>query len=558
MLGLVPMSLRALVSGILPQFPQIQPDMEVEVLQELPVETLYLALKEADPETAVWFYQNALPSQVQGLVDIDCWTGSEFHVDRAISFFKDISLMDPVKLREYMQGLDPELIVRVLLELCEVKDFDHQEPIDLPENHFIISPDNKYVLVLKTEDPSVRESLMHWLNHLSASNLDLMRRHLESCKWEQISDLEEFSYQIKKGRLEDMGFVDYHEALKIYSFGSASELRDQLIKNPISKDQKLRVRSLNDADETQEPLMPQEWWPQALAGPLNADGFLSKALSEITNPALRETLLQEIIRTVNASLAADKVLHQDLEEISKAAARARKYLDLGLTYLAQGQKTQGANWLETQALTEIYRVGWLVVQDLQKAVKQLIQKTPVHFFGDTDAQLLQSLLGRHPTLEGKLAQELEIPLGDLLNLEAVLKIGQRLAELAWIQNFFLENLEASLGFSQRALLPQESAYARLCTLLFRQNHESVDDVVLNPSPLSLEEWKKGAADFNADKFSKSLKLIIAQAPEAARTLLDQRVQGIVSDIAFFVKSSPEKIPDQRFFKGLVFLKATEN
>lgn len=545
------MSLRSFVSRVLPQFPQVQPDNEVAVLQELPVETLYLALKDADPETSLWFYENAVPSQIQGLLDIDCWEGSRFLPERAAGFFKDLTLLHPVKLNEYMKGLDPEFVVRTLLEFCDVLDFDQENPPEIPEHSFLISPDNKYLLVLKTDDPSVREALYQWLNRISAANLELMRRHLESCKWEQISDLEEFSYQIKKGRLEDMGFVDYHEALALYAFGNAAELKAQMLEKPISKDQKLRVRSLDDVTEESDPSTQEEWLPSMIADPLHADGFLAKALSEVKNIQLKEILIQEIVRTFNATLAADQVLHLDLESIRKASQRTRKYLDLGLSYLSQGSPETGALWLETQPLAEVYRLGWLVVQDLQRAVKQLTKITPVSFFGDAEAQLLQDLNTRHPDIDSQYAKELEIPSGPLVELPAVLKVGERLAQLAWVQKFFLDSLEGTLEFSKRPLGPQESSYARLATLLFRQTL-ATQEPQLNSEPLTLYEWQKGAPKFNKEAFLKASQLIAGKAHETARPLILKRMQSLADDLNYFCQNNPQKIPDQRYFKGLVF------
>jgi hypothetical protein len=525
--------------------------MEVDVLQELPVETLYLALKAADPESALWFYQNATPAQVQGLIDIDCWEGSQFLPERAAGFFKDLSRMEPLKLLEYMKSLDPEFIVRTLMEFCDVVDTDPQNPPELPENAFLLSPDNKYMLILKTQDPSIRDSLYHWLNKLSAASLELMRRHLESCKWEQVSDLEEFSYQIKKGRLEDMGFVDYHEAIALYAFGSAAELKKKLLENPISKNQKLRVRSIEDAEEEADPTLNEEWLPSALADSLHAEGFLAKALAEIKNTQLREILLQEIIRTINAALSADKVLHLDIESIRKASVRSRKYMDLGLSYISQGSAQTGAQWLETQPLSEIYRLGWLVVQDLQRAVKSLSKITPLTFFGEADLKFLQDLNTRHPEIDPLYAKELAIPAGPLVELSSVLKVGERLAQLGWVQKFFLDSLEGSLEFSKRSLAPHESAYARLATLLFRQ---SLGDpsAKLSSEALTLAEWVDGAPKFNKEAFNKACMLIVEKAHEAARPLILKRMQSIADDTDYFCKNSASKIPDPRFFKGLVF------
>jgi len=552
------MSLRSLVSSVLPQFPQVQPEMEIEVLHELPVETLFLALKAADADTSMWFFENALPEQVQGLLDLELWEGPEFLPERAEEIFKTLCQLSPTKLLEYMKRLDPEIIVRTLMELCTVQDYLPTEPLDLPDSDYLLSPDSKYALIIKSENPEMREALYQWLNRLSSASLDVMRRHLESCKWEQVSDLEEYAYTVKKGRLEDMGFVDAHEAQALYAYGTASELRKELVENPISKSQKTRVRSLDDADENHEPLMPEQWWPRVISEPLGAAGFLAKALSEIKSPVLKEVILQEIIRTVNASLAADRLLHCDLEKIALGTARARRYLDLGLSYLSQGSAETGAQWLETQPLSAVYRLGWLVVQDLQKAAKQLAKSAgSARFFGDIDGLLIESLQTRHPELDARVAQDLGggMQAAPLLDLDQVLKVGERLAALAWVQKFFLETLELTLRFSSDPLKNGDSAYARLATLVFRQQAAAgaaPSDIALDARPLTLAEWTQGAANFDATRFLRSLEMIAEQSPAPAKPLLLKRLKALADDLAYFTKNNPTKKPDPRFFKCLIF------
>ncbi|MEO5668560.1 MAG: DUF6178 family protein [Bdellovibrionota bacterium] len=551
------MSLRSLLSPVLPQFPQVQPDMEIEVLHELPVETVFLALKAADAETAMWFYESALPEQVQGLIDLEVWDGHEFLPERAEDIFKSICQLNPVKLLQYMKGLDPEFIVRTLMELCSVQDYLPTEPLDMDDNAYLLSPDSKYALILKSESPEAREALYQWLNRLSSASLDVMRRHLEACKWEQISDLEEYAYTVKKGRLEDMGFVDSHEAMALYAHSTASALRKELIENPISKSQKTRVRSLDDATEREEPLMPQEWLPRVISEPLGAPGFLAKALAEVKSSVLKEVLLQEIIRTVNASLAADRLMHADLEQIAVATSRARKYLDLGLTYISQGSAESGAQWLEAQPLASVYRLGWLVIQDLSKAAKQLTHGVSARFFGEIDGVLIESLQVRHPELDARVAQDIGggLQAAPLVELDQALKVGERLAQLAWVQKFFTETLETTLRFSTDPLKNGESAYARLATLVFRQQLASgkgPSDVALDARPLSTEEWTTGAASFDAVSFQKSLDMIAEQAPAPAKALLQKRLRALAEDLTYFTKNNPKKKPDPRFFKCLVF------
>ncbi|MEI7441809.1 MAG: DUF6178 family protein, partial [bacterium] len=109
------MSLNSLLKSVLPELPAVSIEREIETLQMLPAETLFLSLKEADSETALWVMENARASQVQGVLDLDCWQGDAFLPERFFRYFEFITYTTPERLLEYMKDLDPEIIVLSLM-----------------------------------------------------------------------------------------------------------------------------------------------------------------------------------------------------------------------------------------------------------------------------------------------------------------------------------------------------------------------------------------------------------------------------------------------------------
>jgi hypothetical protein len=543
------MSLNALLKPVLPNLPLIRGEDEVDVLQELPVETLYLALKEADPETALWLLENAQPNQVQGIIDLDCWEGSDFKAERALLLFRNLALLEPQKLFDYMKELDPEFVVRSLMELVDVLDFDPQNPPDTGEDLMILSPDNKYALILKEPDPEQREALYQWLNKISACSLDLMRRHLESCKWEQKTDLEEFAYQIKKGRLEDMGFVDYHEAIQLYSVGRANDTKERLLAAPLERSQKLSLRSTEE-EEMPDAADLENWLPKPIRRAILGAGFLADCLALIESQTLKEILLQEILRSVNTALSADRVLHQDLESIRLSSERARRYIDLGLAYLSDGNKERGALLLEQQAIDDIHRLGWLCLQDLAAGAKALQQKVGLDFFPESDSRFLAALSGRHPELEARILKDIGAKGTSIADLSSLVSAGLRLTKLASLQKFFMEDLGKTLAWETAPRRMGESALARLMTGLLRQSTPSNAGAPFNIKPLSESEWIELARSFDETLLLKAVQLVVERAPENIRDLLHSRVTESLEDLRYLIKNSPQKRPDKRYARSI--------
>jgi hypothetical protein len=541
-------SLNELLKPVIDSPPVVSVESEVEVLHELPTETLYLALKEADAETSLWFFENALPEQVQGLVDIDCWDGSEFLPDRFEEYFKNISLLSPLKIAEYMKQLDPEVVVRGLLDLCDVQDYDPQNPPELEDDHYLLTLDNKYLLVLKKKSPDIKESLFQWINKFSAANIELLRRHLESCKWEVASDLEEFGYRIKKGRLEEMGFVDYHEAIALYGFGQASALKKEMLASPLGPEEKFPPDLLGE-----NPISDSEN-PQLLPRPISksvwGEGFIRDCLGKVSNPKHRRILIMELLRTVNASLAADRVLHESLALIEEASTRARRYLELGLLYLCEGDSERGAKSLLEQPLDQVYRLGWLTISDLSRAAREIKTQYGTQIFGDIDSRILMSFAdGRHPSLDSGLEKDLEI--AEFPSFPSVLKVGSRLAELSALAHYVWTELEATLAFQSRPLVANESMYSRLLALLFRQ----ASGGSISSGAITTNEWTEFSSKVDWVLLDKSVSLIAERMPERARALFAKRLKEHTADLRLYIESNPPtKIPDTRFFKSLIIAK----
>lgn len=538
------MSLNALLGPVLSNVPQVQGDMQVEVLREIPTETLYLALKNADAQVVLWFFENAGPPQVQGLIDIDCWRGDHFVAERFEAYFKSISLLHPVKIAQYMRELDPEIIIRALLEYCDVVDVDLQNPPEVPEDQFMLTPDSKYALILKTDRPDLREMLYLWLNKLSAADIELMRRHLEACKWEQISDLEEFSYQVKKGRLEEMGFVDVHEAMALYAVGKASEVKKQILSNPLPPGAKSPSSQLNE-DHIQ---ISRDFLPSPIEKPLFSDGFFTEVFKSIEDPQFKSVTLQELLRIINMALSADDLVHSSLDKIAMGSFRARRYVDLGLNFLCDGRVAEGEKILRNTPIQSIHRLGWLVAQDIVHAGAALKSLVGSHFFGGVDDAFRLHLVGRHPELTREDFAELGISASTLFHPQSALTVGARMAELFHLAQFFQKDLGTSLELHSRPIKGnEESIYQRLITALFRQAGGG-DFLSL---PLTQKEWPSLTKNFKKKKLRDALDLVESRVPPEARELFHRRMDELLSAVELHMgRSDGIDFPDPRFFRAL--------
>ena len=259
------------------------------------------------------------------------------------------------------------------------------------------------------------------------------------------------------------------------------------------------------------------------------------------------------MRTFNGAMAADEVIHGTLEDIALASARARRYIDLGLSYLSDGNIDTAARQVEQYPIGEIFRLGWLVAQDLVKVSLELRTRHGASFFGRGDEEILSSLSGRHPELTPENRKELEIPGTTLLTTDAILKTGFRLTMLAQIAAFFGRECSAALGLTEQPLLPQESAYARLLAALFRESagHD------ITPGPLSFSEWDALRVAFlnrqGETRLQEAVALVAGRTPDTIRLVFEKRLKEHSEELLAFLRSKPDGRPDPRFFRALAFV-----
>jgi len=530
------MKLQSLIHNVLPEFPDSLPNNEVDILKEIPVETIYFALKTADEETALWLYENARVEQIQGLMDLDCWNGDQFKPEQYTKHFRLLAMASPQRIWELSKWVDPEIIVRGLMDMATIIDFDPQEPPDVDENSLILSPDSKYALILKTTDSNLKEAIFQWMNKISAVDIDLMRRHLESCKWEQLSDLEEYAYQMKKGRLEDIGFVERIDAIQLYSKGiNAPKLKQQMLANPLPHNSKSGT-ALIDTPITTDLL------PEKMQQPLFSGGYLSETISGLENDTLKRNIYQELIRTINAMLVADDVLGSEIEVVGASTRRARLYIDLGLAYISDTDLPRSRELLPVHRIFDIYRLGWLLVQDLIKAAENIKSNFNPALFGEEDKKLLSELNGRHPKLSNISLQNLDIEEEDFVHLSGVTKIGERIAKLALLGVYFTKDLAPSLQADKDPLDTGESAYSRLLSGIFKQASGSEFSI----SPINDQEWKKLSAGFDASKAKTMITLLAERAPEESKELFLSSMFKELELLEELVKHNKASISNSKF------------
>jgi hypothetical protein len=176
-----------------------------------------------------------------------------------------------------------------------------------------------------------------------------------SARWELASDLEEHSYRWRTGRMADLGYAEYYEALEVYRF--------------------LDPASVHIDENTQQPPIPDAvTLPVQLAAALDDKSYFARALATFSDEKLIERLQGHLMVLVNRVMAADRVPASDMEGATASLDRAIGYLGLALEFLSKNDLARAARALETVALERIFRVGVSLTLQLGRLANTLWEK----------------------------------------------------------------------------------------------------------------------------------------------------------------------------------------
>ena len=331
-----------------------EPDA-AQLVPTLPVQELYYAIKEVGLADAAELVALATAEQVQGFVDLDAWERDHLDVARINAWVETLADAGYEKLGAIIDKLDAEVISLWLQQQARIYDLTIEDPPQEPEGHFYPTPDRFYLLDILPagEEGKALERILDWIYRY---DLELGRRVIMGAKWELGSDLEEHAYRWRQGRMADLGYVDFYEALSIYQWLDPASVK------------------LDEHTFVAPPPETPTELPAVLAGSLDEAGFFGKALGTLGSEAEVERLHAALVLLINKAMAADLVDPGDFEHGKEALARAVGYVGLGLEYLARGDASRAGQALGSVALERIFRVGFSLTLQVKTLADTLVQK----------------------------------------------------------------------------------------------------------------------------------------------------------------------------------------
>lgn len=311
------------------------------LVRSMPLPDLYTFIKQLGPGDAGPLLGLASGEQIQRLTDLEVWRRDEVDDPRLVEWLEAVIAANPEALAERLHALDPELVQAFLQRHIKVHvrvaDDEGADPADFlrPED-MIATPDDVFILEAPGDDEAV-DFIRRMLDLLYRQDAELARGLLFQAITGLPSTFEEEAYRIRQGRMEELGFVDFYEALSLYqplAQGAAPPARE---------------RGRGGSELQTVPVVPA---PSAGA----SGTFLARALAALPPEHPADELRRDLAHLANKVMAAEQWDPGDEDAGRAAIGAVYDGVGVGLELMSGGDLSAATELLWTVHPEHLFRV----------------------------------------------------------------------------------------------------------------------------------------------------------------------------------------------------------
>lgn len=358
----------------------LSPHDAAALVPQLPPEDLHLYLRTIGLADSTELLALASGEQVRAIIDHEAWVGDRPDIDRLDPWMGALMQAGPTVLYKRMLDLDDELLnwlVRRSVDVIVVEDPDGFDP---PDVEHVMTPDNRLCICFPESAPRDMPVKL-FLDMLIREDTAFCINLLVFAGAAVDSVLEEQAYRWRSGRMADRGYVDYYEALAIYT---------------------APPRTAQPGPDAEPGDAPAQRFVTPVIDP---EARLAGAFAALP-AADAERARAGLGYVANMAMSADRVEPWDLEAQQGVLARIRAGLVLGLDALtgAVADAAADAAVLATTSMGLVFRTGYArtleAAAPARRAAAEGVLAGPDGRLEAVDLPRLkpwvEALCGRHP------------------------------------------------------------------------------------------------------------------------------------------------------------------
>jgi hypothetical protein len=441
------------------------PDPQAAI-RALPPDEFYYVIHELGFPEAMEILVHGTAEQVQTVLDFSVWDRDRVALEKSDEWLAALVEAPPEVLGKWAQGLDVELLALLLRKRARIYDVSLEDAPENPEGVLWDSPDRLFTLEFIGEPEQVRVT-QHLVDSLYRYSPVMMRRLLVGMRAEDDAELEETAYRWRSGRMADLGFVDFYEALVAYQ-----ELDPTLVCIEAGPAPSLRPRG-EPIDDIHLRL------PLVVTERLSGKTPFARAVGGLQTREETADLHFALVALCNRVLAADRIAPSDEDGIRSALERLSATLDIAVEFLARGDAGCETAAVRTVPLLKLHRLGVSLIGKLRRLATSLVGKNPfavlrpaVDIFESEDGEILARLSRVRPVFPRTLDTPPgpgERPFASLADLAtATLAVGRAAAAVEML---------TGLGVRPQELIPEA------LVSLTKTDNPSGPDATIDPASI---------------------------------------------------------------------------
>ncbi|GEM_PF-1627755 len=378
-----------------------------ELIQALPVQS-FVAVARAlrDEERLDLILPHATAEQIVGIFDLDSWERDRLAIPRAREWLDRIATAyresdaERGRLADLIYDTDVEMWVlanthaTAIAELDEPDDDELRQRVleDMAALQTWETPDRFFVIGVP--DTELGRMTLRVLMAIYDDSITEGRKLISAIKWSLPSEMEEGLLRWRKGRLADLGFPEWEEAMRLFS----PLAREQVSGELDEPEPEPEPGSNGDGDappprrghvRTSLDRPAPTLSPAVLGG---SRDILRRVMQRLDNEEY-DLRLREFLLLVNELMAAQRFEPGDLSLQERALTQAQATLNLACELLLAGQPQDDpeafiADRITSVGLRQMFRFGYGPLAKLRKAALTL------HRDGQVSMASLGSLLDR--------------------------------------------------------------------------------------------------------------------------------------------------------------------
>lgn len=350
----------------------------------LSITDLYLLVREVGFADTHELVALATPEQIRGCLDLDIWDRDRLQTEAMKPWIASVLEAGFEKLGQVWERLDGELTALFFARATTIYDLSlEEEPDDSDGKPIVMTPDSFFAVKITAEDEDSIRLVHQLIDDLYRGDPagHVARHTLMAARSEPTTELEEMSYRWRSGRLADIGYVDFYDALEVFRPLDPASVA-------IGEGSEDHVGAATAGGRSVGRL------PVPVAERVIGRSFLARALDRVDDPADAERLESAILVLVNKVLSAARVSPGDSEALAIGSEHALATLALGLETVSRGDLDAAARALRSVSLTRLHRVGYTVTLRLGRLARALAPRAATA--GEPVPSILEALLLRRP------------------------------------------------------------------------------------------------------------------------------------------------------------------